>query len=106
MQFVSAGRPVVLSFRHGWAFEGETACERYAGSYEVDGLEFRVTDLEVTHSRLSSRMCPQQHPSTRDVAYLEILANVATAGLDTDPWLLVLETDDGGLLAFGWNPPS
>ena len=103
---VLVGRPIVLSFGHGWAIKGETACGRYAGTYEVDGLEFRVTDLEITNSWLSSRKCPQQKPSTRDVAYLEVLADITTARLDTDLWLLILKTDDGGLLAFGLAQPS
>lgn len=103
---VMVGSPVVLSFGHGWAINGETTCGRYAGTYEVDGLEFRVTDLQMTDSWLSSRRCPQQNHSSRDMTYLDVLAEVTNARLDTDLWLLVLKTDDGGLLAFGLDQPS
>lgn len=105
LESVSTAQPVVLSFGHGWMIEGKTACGHYSATYEVDGTEFRVADLEVKSSWLSTNSCPHRSYSQRDMVYLDILADVATARLDTDLWTFILKTDDGRLLIFGLNPP-
>ena len=92
-EMVEAQAETTLELSNG-EFGGNAGCNRYGGSYTLDG-----TTLELGNAVSTLMACADEAVMAQETAYLPALANVASYAI-VDDQLQLLDADDNVLMTF------
>ena len=88
----------VVNFLGDGALSGDTGCNRFGGTYEVDG-----DDLTVTTGPTTRRACTDEVATTQEQALLTLLPRVTSARFD-GPTLELVDDEGTVLLSLAAGP--
>lgn len=76
-------------------FEGDTGCNRFSGTFHLDGNRILLDSEQVTEAP-----CPSEDATAQEQAFLAALEGLPTYAIDTGTGHLRLTTDRGNILVF------